>query len=89
MQNPNPHVNFGLQRLQRCLVEVRQRNSEKEGTLESAQSKETELTDGEKGPQPSCSFPTLEKEKRKKANENHLRSLLGRFVVVSMLTRKT
>ena len=48
--------------------------------LESAQSKETELTDGEKSQQPSCSFPTLEK--------NHLPSLLGRFVVVSMLTRK-
>ena len=27
MQNPNPHVNLGLQRLQRCAVEVRQRNS--------------------------------------------------------------
>ena len=56
--------------------------------LESAQSKETELTDGEKSQQPSCSFPSLEKEKRKKANDNHLPSPLGRFVVVSMLTRK-
>jgi len=56
--------------------------------LESAQSKETELTDGERSQQPSCSFPTLEKENQKKANENHLPSLLGRFIVVSMLTRK-
>ena len=56
--------------------------------LESGQSKETELTDGKKSPQSSCSFPTLEKEKRKKANKNHLPSLLGWFVVVSMLTRK-
>ncbi|XP_020609633.1 uncharacterized protein LOC110048191 [Orbicella faveolata] len=56
--------------------------------LESTQSKETELTDGEKSPQPSCSFPTLEKQKRKKADEKHLPSLLGRFVVVSMLMRK-
>ena len=56
--------------------------------LESAQSEEMELTDGEKSPQPSCSFPTLGKQKRKKADEKHLPSLLSRFVVVSMLTRK-
>ena len=56
--------------------------------LESAQSEETEVTDGEKSPQPSCSFPTLEKEKRKKADLKHLPSLLGRFVTVSVLTRK-
>lgn len=33
-------------------------------SLESAQSeRETELTDGKKNPQPSCSYPTLEKKK--------------------------
>ena len=56
--------------------------------LESARSEETEVTDGEKSSQPSCSFPTLEKEKQKRAGEEHLPSLLGRFVIVSMLTRK-
>jgi len=27
VQNPNPHINLGLQRLRRCAVEVQQRNS--------------------------------------------------------------
>lgn len=54
-------------------------------SLESVQSKETELTNSERSPQPSCSYPTLEKEKRKKAEEKHL---CCKFVVVSMLMRK-
>ena len=55
-------------------------------SLESAQSKETELKDvGEKSPQPSCSYPTSEKENRKKADE---KLLCSKFVVVSMLMRK-
>ena len=38
--------------------------------------------------QPSYSFSTLKKEKRKNGNENHLARLLGKFIVVSLLTRK-
>ena len=52
-------------------------------SLESVRSKETELKDGEKSPQPSCSYPTLEKENRKKAGEKFVCSKF----VVSMLTR--
>ena len=33
LQNENLHINLGLQRLQRYAVEVRQRYSEKEGTI--------------------------------------------------------
>ena len=111
LQNENPHVNLGLQRLQRSLSrsgnatpkkrapffeEIDEILSDKPATrpvivlsstsLESAQSKETELKDGgEKSPQLSCSYPTLEKENRKKADE---KLLCSKFVVVSMLTRK-
>ena len=53
-------------------------------SLESVRSKETEPKDGEKSPQPSCSYPTLEKENRKKADE---KLVCSKFVVVSMLTR--
>ncbi|KAK2564426.1 Zinc finger and SCAN domain-containing protein 29 [Acropora cervicornis] len=49
--------------------------------LESAQSKETELTDDEKSQQPSCSFPTLEK--------NHLPSPLAKDKQPAQKKRKT
>lgn len=56
-------------------------------SLESVQGKEIELKEGEESPQyqPSCSYPTLEKENRKKADE---KPLCSKFVVVSMLTGK-
>ena len=54
-------------------------------SLESVRSKETDLTDSEKIPQPSCSYPTLEKENRKKDDE---KLVYSKFLVVSMLTRK-
>ena len=54
-------------------------------SLESVRSKEKELKDSEKIPQPSCSYPTLEKENWKKDDE---KLVYSKFVVVSMLTRK-